>query len=226
MPDPRPIRIAIDGPAASGKGTLARAVARALGYRYLDTGAMYRALALVASRQGLDMGDEARLAALARRLDLDFDWDGEAARVRVAGEDLSEAIRGSAVGAMASAVAVHPAVRAELVRRQQELARRGGVVVDGRDIGSVVLPDAELKVFLDASLEERARRRAEELRTRGQPVELEAVRRDLAARDAQDSGRATGPLTQAADAHRLDSSALSVDQVVARVLELARAAGA
>lgn len=225
---PEGIRIALDGPAASGKGTVARAVARALGYRYLDTGAMYRALALEADRRGVAWTDAPALAAIADGLQLDFRWDGEALAVLLGGVDVSQQIRTQRVGQGASAVAVHPPVRAALVRRQQALAARGGVVVDGRDIGTVVLPGAELKVFLDASPDERARRRHAELLARdpaGAPSRLE-VKRDVDQRDAQDSGRATGPLRVAQDAVVIDTTRLDIDQAVAAVVALARSRGA
>ncbi len=225
-PAVRGIRIAIDGPAASGKGTVARAVATALGYLYIDTGAMYRALGLAARRAGLRVDDAAGLSSLASGLPLDFAWDGQRARVMLGEEDVSVAIREPEIGAMASAVAVHPQVRAELVRRQQLLAARGRVVVDGRDIGTVVLPDAELKLYLDASLSERARRRHEEFQAKGERVALAEVEAEIRDRDAQDSGRATGPLQVAPGAVLLDTTGLGIDEVVQRVLRLAQRAGA
>lgn len=225
-PAPGGIRIAIDGPAASGKGTLARAVAMALGYRYIDTGAMYRALGLAARRAGISATDAAGLTVLASRLPLDFGWDGQTVRVLLGDEDVTAAIRQPEIGGMASAVAVHAGVRSELVRRQQALAERGRVVVDGRDIGTVVLPDAELKIYLDASLAERARRRHEELKAKGQGGSLEEVEDELRARDAQDSGRTSSPLQVAPGAVVLDTTGLGIEEVVERVLRLAAAAGA
>ncbi|NOY25998.1 MAG: (d)CMP kinase [Oligoflexia bacterium] len=217
-----PIAIAIDGPAASGKGTVARGVARRLGYRYLDTGAMYRAVALLAQQRGVDWTDSQALGRLARQLDLDFRWDGEYAKVLVDGHDISGAIRSQEIGWGASAVAVHPSVRSALVARQRVLADHGGVVVDGRDIGSVVLPQAELKIYLDATLDERARRRHDELRRRGIHQNLAQVRDEVAARDAQDSGRATGPLAVAPGAVRVDTTNHSIAEVIEIVAKLAK----
>ncbi len=220
------IRIAIDGPAASGKGTVARAVAQALGYRYLDTGAMYRALALRATEEGVDHGDEAGLARLASGLRFDFPWQDGQAHVIVDGRDVSRAIRTQAVGEGASAVAVHPAVRRTLVRLQQGLAEEGAVVMDGRDIGTVVLPDAQLKIYLDATIEERARRRWAELRDRGRDVARQDVLEELRRRDHQDSNRATGPLAVADDAVVVDTTDVPPDVVLRQILDLARQRGA
>lgn len=218
----RPITIAIDGPAASGKGTAARGVAEKLSYAYIDTGAMYRSVALAAQRAGLDLSDEATVGALARTLTIRFDWAPGGLRVSLNGEDVSTAIRAEAVGAGASAVATLPAVRAALLDQQRALGAEGGVVMDGRDIGTVVLPNAELKVFLDANLDERARRRHGELQRRGQRVSLDEVRADIAARDEQDRGRAAAPLCAAADAVVLDSTHLTPGEVVDTVLGLVR----
>lgn len=212
------LTIAVDGPAASGKGTVARGVARALGYQYVDTGSMYRAVALMARRAALSWDDEAGLTALTRRLRFGFRWDGDALGVTVDGEDVTRAIRADDIGLGASRVSTHPGVRSALLGLQRDLAREGGVVMDGRDIGTVVLPDADLKVFLDASLEERARRRYEELRLRGERVSPDDVRRALADRDRQDTERATAPLRPADDAVHVDSTAATIDEVVATIL--------
>ncbi|MEZ4237788.1 MAG: (d)CMP kinase [Myxococcota bacterium] len=214
------LAVAVDGPGSSGKGTVARGVARALGYQYVDTGAMYRAVALLARRQGVDWDDEPRLTALAEGLRFSFRWDGDQLGVEVDGEDLTHAIRADDIGRGASRVSRHPGVRGALLGRQRDLAADGGVVMDGRDIGTVVLPDADLKVFLDAALDERARRRYEELLGRGEPTTLEAVRSALAERDRQDRERATAPLRPAADAVRIDSTASTIDEVVAQILHL------
>jgi CMP/dCMP kinase len=216
------LTIAVDGPAASGKGTVARGVARALGYQYVDTGAMYRVVALMAERAGVDWGDEGALTELARALRFSFRWDGDALGVVIDGEDVSQAIRADDIGRGASRVSTHPGVRQALLGLQRDLASAGGVVMDGRDIGTVVLPNADLKVFLDASLEERARRRHEELLGRGEAVTLDEVRRALAERDRQDTERATAPLRPAEDAVLVDSTAATIDEVVATLLHSVR----
>jgi CMP/dCMP kinase len=196
--------VAIDGPAGAGKSTVARAAARALGFTYLDSGAMYRAVGLMTNRQGGPPAD--RAAELDIRL-------GD--RVLANGEDVTDAIRTPEVSEAASKVATDPAVRKALVRKQRELLASGDWVAEGRDIGTVVAPDAKVKVFLTASPEERARRRADELGT-----DVETVLRDQALRDAQDRDREHSPLTLAPGAVELDTSGLSVDEVVRRVVEL------
>lgn len=218
----RCITIAVDGPASSGKGTVARRVAAALGYGYVDTGAMYRGVGLKVLRAGEDPRDPVAAEQAARAARFRFTWDQGRLQVFLDDEDVTAAIRTEAVSAAASAVAVHPGVRQALLQAQRDLGAGGGVVVDGRDIGTVVLPTAELKVYLDASLEERARRRAAEL-TGADPA---GVRAELAARDAQDAGRATAPLRIADDAVVIDSTTMTIEAVVDRVLALARARGA
>jgi CMP/dCMP kinase len=225
------IRIAIDGPASSGKGTVARMVAKALGYTYIDTGSMYRAVALAAQRKGLSCYDEAGVGTLARSLAIDFAWDGETLRTRLAvgggpKEDVTDALRSEEVGRGASDVASLPAVRTALLDQQRALGVRGGVVMDGRDIGTVVLPDAELKLFLDATAEERARRRTLELHARGDLRPFERVLEEIEARDAQDAGRTVAPLKQADDAVYLDTTGLTPERVRDRIVELAAARGA
>lgn len=218
----REITIAVDGPGSSGKGTVARAVARALGYQYVDTGAMYRAVALASQERGTELTDEPAVAAVARGLDIRFSWDGEVLRVTVAGVDVTRALRTEQVGQGASVVSALPAVRAALLDRQRELARAGGVVMDGRDIGTVVLPSADLKVFLDADLDERARRRHEELLRRGETTAYTVVRAELAERDERDRTRDIAPLRAAEDAVIVDSTGMTIRQAVERVLDLAR----
>ena len=210
--------VAIDGPAGSGKSSVARAVAGKLGLADLNTGAAYRAVALVALREGLDLADGACLAEVSRRVSL----DGSGARVD--GERVpEEALRTPEVSAAASTVSARPEVRAVLLEVQREAARkareRGGAVVEGRDIGTVVLPDAELKIFLSAEPEERARRRAHQT---GREAELDRIREAMKRRDRQDSERSTSPLKAAPDAVVLDTTALSLEEVVSRVLDLAR----
>jgi len=196
--------VAIDGPAGAGKSTVARAAALALGFTYLDSGAMYRAVGLMAQRHGGAASDRAE------ELDIRL---GE--RVLVGGEDVTEAIRAPEVSEAASKVATNPRVRQALVQKQRELLASGDWVVEGRDIGTVVAPDAEVKVFLTAAPEERARRRAEELGT-----DVGTVLRDQALRDAQDMEREHSPLMAAPGAVELDTSGLSVDEVVDRIVEL------
>lgn len=216
------LTIAVDGPASSGKGTVARGIARALGYQYVDTGAMYRAVALRAEEQGVPWEDEDALAALARALRFRFTWDGDVLHVEVDGRDVTSEIRGERAGAGASAVSALPGVRAALLDLQRALGAAGGVVMDGRDIGTVVLPDADLKVYLDADLEERALRRHEELLRRGTVLPFHEVRDNLAARDDQDRNRAVAPLRQADDAVYLDTTRMTIRQAVDAVLALAR----
>jgi cytidylate kinase len=220
------LRIAVDGPGSSGKGTVARAVARALGYAYVDTGAMYRAVALLALRRGVDWDEAEAVAELARGLDFDFQWDGDVLRIIVEGDDVTREVRRDAIGTGASRVSRHPPVRDALLDRQRALAAKGGVVMDGRDIGTVVLPEAELKVYLDAHVDERARRRHEELVRRGEVVKFQVVRDALVARDRRDAERDVAPLRPADDAVRLDSTDLTIRQVVDRVLQLAAERGA
>jgi cytidylate kinase len=204
--------IAIDGPAGSGKSTIARALAVALGLEYLDTGAMYRAVTFAALRRNIDPGDEDEVAALVRTVDLEV---GTA--VRVDGTDATIEIRGPQVTRAVSQVAANPEVRRELVRRQREWAEaRGGGVLEGRDIGSVVFPDAELKVYLTARPEIRAQRRSQEVTD----LSYETVAADLAARDAYDQGRDDSPLREAEGSVVVDTSDRAVDDILAEIREL------
>jgi CMP/dCMP kinase len=208
--------IAIDGPAGAGKSTVARGVARALGFTYLDSGAMYRCVALAALEARIDPDDGERLGELAWGLDIGFDGDS----VLLDGNPAGGRIRSPEVTVASSKVSVHPQVRQALVKRQRELIANGKYVAEGRDIGTVVSPDAPLKVFLTASEDERARRRAGET---GEPVE--AVREAMGDRDQRDTSRRHGALRAAQDSIELDTTDLSVDQVVGRVVELARERG-
>jgi cytidylate kinase len=204
--------IAIDGPAGSGKSTVARRLAERLGLQYLDTGAMYRAVTFAVLRRNIDPADDDPVAELARNLDLEVTLEG----VSVDGVDASIEIRGPEVTRAVSTVAANPEVRAELVSRQREWARRrGGGVIEGRDIGSVVFPDAELKVYLDARPEVRAARRSKEV----EDLDYETVAADIARRDALDQGRDASPLTRAGDAVEVDTSDLSVDEIVELIAE-------
>ena len=212
--------VAIDGPSGAGKGTVARGIAARLDYRHLDTGAMYRALAWKAVQEGLDLADEGALEALARRAEIEI-GDGV---VRVDGEDAAAAIRTPEIDAAAAAVARLPRVRAILSAQQRAMGEGGGIVMEGRDIGTVVFPDAEVKVFLDASPEERARRRAHDPqhaagRTGAAIAEVATA---LDARDRSDRTRAAAPLVRAGDAVAIDTTALSVEGVIDEIMRLVR----
>jgi len=207
--------IAIDGPAASGKGTIAHGVAVALGYRYLDSGSLYRLVALRALRQKVAFDDEPRLAALADGLDLSF-ADG---RTFLSGQDVSEAIRAEEVSAMASKVAVLPRVRTALLTRQRAFRAPPGLVAEGRDMGTVVFPEAKLKIYLTASAEARASRRHKQLIDKGNSITIQGLLRDIRERDARDSARAEAPLMTAADAMVLDTTDMAADAAIAFVLQ-------
>jgi len=217
VPDSVPV-IAIDGPSASGKGTVAARVAASLGFHYLDSGALYRLVALAATRAGVPLDAEGALAGLAAALPAQF--DGECGLL--AGEDVRRAIRAEEVSVGASRVAALPAVRAALLERQRAYCRAPGVVADGRDMGSVVFPDAGLKVFLTASAEARAERRYKQLIEKGLPANIHSLLRDLRERDARDAARSVAPLAQGADAVLLDTTDLTIEEAVDAVLHLAR----
>jgi len=214
--------IAIDGPAASGKGTIAAGVASALRYHYLDSGALYRLVGLQAIEHAIDPGDEAALAREAAQLAVRFD----AGRILLEGRDVTDVIRGEAASRMASAVAVHPGVRSALLTRQRAFRQPPGLVADGRDMGTVVFPDAALKVFLTASAEERARRRYKQLIEKGISATIEGLLRDIRARDVRDATRAAAPLRAAADAVMLDTTDLSIAAATDAVLALYAGRGA
>jgi CMP/dCMP kinase len=218
----RPI-VSIDGPAGAGKSTIARRVADALGYVLVDTGAMYRTVALAATRAGIAFSDAERVAELSRSLvaehALAFERDPMlGVRVKLSGEDVSEAIRTPAIAQGASLVSAHGGVRAALLALQRQAGEAGGVVLEGRDIGTVVFPDAEAKFFLTASAEVRAQRRHAELVAKGQSVTYEETLADVKRRDAQDEGRDVAPLRKAETATLIDSTQLSIDETVARIL--------
>ncbi|MDQ7842884.1 MAG: (d)CMP kinase [Armatimonadota bacterium] len=212
----RPV-IAIDGPVGAGKSTVARILAQRLGYRYVDTGAMYRSVAWQAERLGIDLRAEDEVAEVARSLRVEFVPTPAGQRVVVDGTDVTEAIRSPRVSEGASIVSAYPAVRRAMVALQRRMGADGGVVMEGRDIGTVVFPDAEVKIFLDASLKERARRRYEELRARGEGATFEKVLAALRERDQRDSTRRHSPLRAAPDALVVDSTHLTVDEVVERI---------
>jgi cytidylate kinase len=212
--------VAIDGPAGAGKSTVARAVARRLGAAYLDTGAMYRALTWLALERGVDPSDGPGLATLARDVPMTIEPTGDGDRVRVDGVDVTAAIRLPEVSGRVSEVSAHAGVREQIVAAQRALLSRGSWVSDGRDVGSVVWPGADLKVFLTASLEERARRRRAELEARGVELDERTVVEDVRRRDHLDTTRETSPLRVAAGAVVIDSSELEADEVVDRVVRL------
>lgn len=206
------ISVAIDGPSGAGKSSLAKRLAADLGYVYVDTGAMYRSIGLYAVRQRADLQDAAAVAALLPQIQLDIRLEDGTQHVYLNGEDVSEAIRAEEIGMAASAVSAHPAVRAFLLDTQRGLAANQNVLMDGRDIGTVVLPHATVKIFLTASAEARAQRRCKELQDKGQPADFATVLADIRQRDDQDTNRAVAPLRQAEDAIRVDTSDIDFDQ--------------
>jgi cytidylate kinase len=218
QPRKKALVVTIDGPAGAGKSTVAKGLARALGYRLLDTGAMYRAVALLAQRQGVSWDETETLARIAGDLDVSFAFDGDVNRVTVAGEDITAAIREPAISYGASRVSAVPAVRAALLDLQRRLGAEGGVVVEGRDTGTVVFPGADVKFFLTASDEVRARRRHEELVQSGQAGTFQGTLDDMRARDERDSSRAVAPLARAVDAVLVDSSSMTLDAVIDAML--------
>lgn len=213
--------IAIDGPAGAGKSTVARQVAEALGYAYIDTGAMYRAVTLKLINTGTPFSPEA-VGRIARDMKITFKQEGKLNRVFVDSFEVTEAIRSTAVTDAVSKVSAVGAVREAMVSQQRRMGEEGNVVLDGRDIGTVVFPSAGCKIFLTASVKERARRRYEELKAKGQKVDLQQIEQDIAARDKKDSERELAPLKQAEDALRLDTSSMTVAQVVTAILNLVR----
>ncbi|HEV3240734.1 MAG TPA: (d)CMP kinase [Casimicrobiaceae bacterium] len=222
MSDALPPVIAVDGPAASGKGTIAQGVAQALGFHYLDSGALYRLVAFKALALGIAPDQEAPLAAIAAELASTFVAD----RILLDGVDATTAIRSPEVSAAASLVAVHPGVRRALLTRQRAFRRPPGLVADGRDMGTVVFPDASCKVYVTASAEERARRRYKQLIEKGNSVTLPSLLRDIQERDARDGARAAAPLRPAADAIILDTTGMSVAASITFVLQRYRALAA
>lgn len=211
--------VAIDGPAGAGKSTVARAVADALGFRYLDTGALYRAVTVAAHRREIDPADVAPLARLAAETDMNEDGS----RLTVAGQDVTDALRDPAASAAVSVVAAHPQVRAALIPIQKQWARSGDVVVEGRDIGTTVFPGAQVKLFLTADANERAKRRAAQLGS-NDPAEIDRIAQSISERDRVDSSRSTSPLTRADDAVLIDTSDMPFDEVVGRIVEIVREA--
>ncbi|WP_017245662.1 (d)CMP kinase [Stutzerimonas stutzeri] len=219
MIKPVPV-ITIDGPSGSGKGTVAALLAGKLGWNFLDSGALYRLLAFAARNHGVDLTNEEALKVLAEHLDVQFGAarDGHGMVIILEGEDVTEAIRNETVGAGASQVAALPVVRTALLQRQKAFREAPGLVADGRDMGTVVFPDAPLKIFLTASAEERARRRYLQLKARGDDVNLASLLEEIRERDERDTQRAVAPLKSAEDAIQLDSTTLSIEEVLQRIL--------
>ena len=213
------IVVAIDGPAGAGKSTIAKLVAEKLGYAYIDTGAMYRSVAWKFLQTGKDF-DEALISSLAKTMVIEFKPEASVNRVFVDGAEVTDAIRSAEVTANVSRVAAIGAVREAMVAQQRRMGESGGVLMDGRDIGTVVFPNAQLKIFLTASVEERALRRYKELMAKGQDVDLAQLKGDIASRDKQDSERAISPLRQAENALLLDTSHMNIEQVTAKILHL------
>jgi len=215
--------VTIDGPAGAGKSSVAKQLARTLGYRLLDTGAIYRTVALAAHQQGIAWSDAEACARIARDLDIRFDWVGETNHVFLAGDDVSAAIRTPEVSQGASQVSAHPPVRAALLELQRRLGGQGGVVVEGRDTGTVVFPHAQAKFFLTATEEERARRRVAELAATGADVDYEQTLREIAERDRRDASRDVAPMVPAKDAVLVDSSRQTLAEVVESLAATVRA---
>lgn len=216
------ISVAIDGPSGAGKSTVARDVAARMGYVYVDTGAMYRAIGLAVYRRGITGEDTAGIIASLPTVDISLAYQDGMQHVLLNGEDVSEAIRTPEIAQYASKVSAVPEVRRFLLDVQRDMAKNSNILMDGRDIGTVILPDAPVKIFLTASAKTRAERRYRELKEKGQQVTLEGVLADIQARDRQDTTRAVAPLRQADDAVLLDTSALDLEQSIAAVLRIIR----
>mgnify|MGYP001263483907 FL=1 len=214
--------IAIDGPSGAGKGTLSRLVANRLGYHLLDSGALYRLTALAAMNAGADLDNPEAVAAVARHLAVRFDTAGEDTRILLQEQDVSREIRTEAVSMNASRVAAYPPVREALLQRQRDFRQAPGLVADGRDMGTTVFPDADVKIFLTASPEARAERRYLQLLEKGEKVDMDALVTDIRERDKRDSERAVSPLKPADDAHLVDSTELTIEQVLERILSYTR----
>lgn len=215
-----PINIAIDGPAGAGKSTIAKLVAKEKGYVYVDTGAMYRGLAIHFLENGIEAEETGKIVEACKDADVTIRYEDGQQQVYLNGKNITAKLREEAVGNMASKSSAIPEVRAKLLELQRELARKENVIMDGRDIGTCVLPDADVKVFLTASVETRAKRRYDELVEKGVPCDLEEIARDIAERDERDSTREIAPLKQAEDAVLVDSSHMTIEEVVAAIVKL------
>lgn len=214
--------IAIDGPAGAGKSTIAKIVAKKLGYIYVDTGAMYRTMALSCFREGIKADEEEKVVDKCKSVNITLGYENDTQKVYLEGEDVSTQIRKEEIGNMTSAIAVYPPVRKILVEMQQDLAKKNDVVMDGRDIGTAVLPNADLKIYLTASSRTRAERRYNELVEKGQKCDIDEIEKDIKERDYRDMHRDVSPLVQAEDAVLVDSSNMSIEQVVDAIINLVK----
>lgn len=214
--------IAIDGPAGAGKSTIAKTLAKKMGYVYVDTGAMYRAMAYYFLQQGIDKEDEAAITVAAEGADVTIRYENNMQQVLLNGENITDSLRTEQVGNMASATSIYPAVRKKLVALQQKLAKTTDVIMDGRDIGTCVLPDAQVKIYLTASVKTRAKRRCDELEGKGEPADIKKVAADIEERDYRDMHREMSPLRQAEDAILIDSSEMGIEEVVEAILMIVK----
>ncbi len=218
------IKVAIDGPAGAGKSSIAKAVAKQLGFVYVDTGAMYRAVAVYAIENGIEIKEEAFSESVLNEIKIDISYDENGQKIYLCGKDVTERIRCADASIGASNVAVIPAVRLKLVDLQRELANKASVIMDGRDIGTYVLPDAQVKIFLTASVLERAKRRFLEMQEKGIEADFEQVKKDIEYRDKNDSERKFAPLKKADDAVLVDSSDMTIDEVIYKITEIIKGA--
>lgn len=217
-----PTVITIDGPSGSGKGTLSQLLAKKIGFHLLDSGALYRLVALAALKQGVNIQDEQQVEKVAAQLDVRFDITAEHTRILLSGEDVTRAIRSEIISMNASVVAAYPGVREALLKRQRDFRQLPGLVADGRDMGTTVFPDADIKIFLTASAEARAQRRYKQLVEKGEPVDINALIKDIQERDERDSKRTVSPLKPAADAILLDSTQMTIEEVLEAMLNLVK----
>ena len=219
-----PTVIAIDGPSGSGKGTLSQLLAKKIGFHLLDSGALYRLVALAALKQGVNIQDERQVEQVAAQFDVRFDITDESTRILLSGEDVTSAIRNEIISMNASVVAAYPGVREALLKRQRDFRQLPGLVADGRDMGTTVFPDADIKIFLTASAEARAQRRYKQLVEKGESVDMNALIKDIQERDERDSKRTVSPLKPAADAILLDSTQMTIEEVLEAMLSLVKGA--